>query len=326
MAARRDMARLAAGSAACFLLLAVTNAGAVSTRTASWADDGPALTVDTSSDQDELDVTLIFGVAGPPARTTISVPAGFELFPARPPGTFIGEIDIFASSGNYGASALLRLTGEVAAAPLDDASEAAAQGCSPGKHIAIWSAELSLLGQPLELPIYVSSADPPATGLKLDICAPALAAGVGGLVPLLPPDQHSPLPAKGYELRALVPVPHLLTLHARYQGSTRTALLTGRLTANGTPRSGVKIYFDILERTVTPTGVRFHDALAGPVKTNAAGRYSFRRRLTHTAGLQAFVEDTRGRCEGPSTVPAGCLSTTTSSGRSTTITLTVPRH
>src|SRR6266571_2582206 len=55
---------------------------------------------------DELDVTLIFGVAGPPARTTITVPAGFELFAARPPGTFIGEVDIFASSGNYGASAL----------------------------------------------------------------------------------------------------------------------------------------------------------------------------------------------------------------------------
>ena len=122
-----------------------------------------------------------------------------------------------------------------------------------------------------------------------------------------------------------MPVPHLLTLHARYESSTKTALLTGRLTANGKPRSGVKIYFDILQRTVTPTGVRFHDAVAGPVKTNAAGRYSFRSRLSHTAGLQAFVEDTTNRCAGASTAPAGCLSTTTSSSRSATITLAVPR-
>src|SRR5216684_2322455 len=50
--------------------------------------------VEALADQSELDVTLTFGVAGPPARTTVTVPAGFELFPTRPPGTFIGEIDL----------------------------------------------------------------------------------------------------------------------------------------------------------------------------------------------------------------------------------------
>lgn len=356
MAGRSHTARLAVASTALFLLLAATNAGAASTQTASWSDDGAALTVDALADQAELDVTLTFGVSGPPARTTLTVPAGFDLFPARPPGTFIGEIDISASSGSYGASALTRLSGEVASAPLDQAAEAAAQACSPGTHLAIWTAELSLLGQPIDLPIYVSSADPPAGGLKLDICAPALIAAAGGPAPLLPmasltlslleldpptthgsylwraivtplaPDQHTPLPAKAYELRALAPVPHTLTLHARYQPSTRSALLTGRLTADGKPRSGVKIYFDILQRTVTPKGVRYHDTTAGPAKTNTAGRYSFRSRLTHSAGLQAIVPDTTGRCDGPSTAPAGCVSTTTSASRSTTITLAVPHH
>ena len=355
MAGRRHTARLAVASTALFLLFAATNAGTAFTKSASWTDDGAALIVDAPADQGEVDVTLVFGVAGPPARTTLTVPAGFELFPTRPPGSFIGEIDIFASSGSYGASALTRLSGEVASAPLDVASEAAAQTCSPGTHLAIWTAELSLLGQPIDLPIYVSSAAP-AGGLILDICTPTLIAAAGGPPPLLPmanltltlleldppkahgsylwrasvtplaPDQHSPLPAKAYELRALVPVPHRLTLHARYQAPTRSALLTGRLTADGKPRAGVKIYFDILQRTVTPTGVRYHDTIAGPTKTNTAGRYTFRSRLTRSAGIQAIVPDTTSRCDGPSTAPAGCVSSTTSAGRSTTITLAVPRH
>ena len=191
------------------------------------------------------------------------------------------------------------MSGEVASAPLDDASEAAAQACSPGTHLAIWTAELSLLGQPIDLPIYVSSAAP-AGGLILDICTPTLIAAAGGPTPLLPmatltltlleldpptahgsylwrasvtplaPDQHSPLPAKAYELRALVPVPHTLTLHARYEPSTRTALLTGRLTADGKPRAGIKIYFDILQRTVTQTGAGHDGALRRPF--DRAGR------------------------------------------------------
>lgn len=354
MAGRSHSARVAVGSAA-LILLAAAHADAAATRSTSWVDDRPVLTVAALSDDEELDIRLAFGAAGPPARATVTVPAGFALYPARPPGAFVGEIKLFASSGDYGATALTLLTGEIEAAPLDDAGEAAAQACSPGKHLAIWTAGLSLLGQPLELPIYVARADPPARGLKLDICAPALAAS-GGSAPLLPmaslslsllqldpptahggylwraivtplaPDQQSPLPAKTYELRSLIPIPHTLTLHARYQSSTRTAFIDGRLTANGKPRAGVDVYLDILERTVTPTGIRFHDTTAGPVKTNPAGRYFLRKHLAHTAGLQAVVRDTTRRCDGPSAAPAGCLDATTAATRSTTITLVVPRR
>jgi hypothetical protein len=187
-----------------------------------------------------------------------------------------------------------------------------------------------VLGQPLTLPIYVSNADPPARGLKLDICAPALAAVAGGPAPILPiarltlsllqldppathgdyvwnalvtplaPDRHSPLSTKTYELRALVPVPQTLTLHARYLRASKTALLTGRLTAAGRPRAGAAVYFEIYQRTVTPKGIRYHDSIVGPATTNRDGRYRFRTRLAHTAGLQAFVQEATAGCAAPS--------------------------
>lgn len=355
MARRRHTARIAVAALVVAVGFVAATAAFGFTRTGAWFEDTPSLSVEPNGEQSELYVTLSFGASGPPARVTLSAPAKFDLWPVRPPGTFIGEVAVLAASGDYGSSARSLLRGEIAAARLDDASETAAQACSPGTHVAVWMAELSLLGQPLDLPIYLSNAAPPRSGLELDICAPALATPAGGPPPLLPiesltfelmqldppeehgsylwqamitpfgPDLHSPLPAKTYEIRALVPLPQKLTLNATYRRTTETATFTGRLTANGVPRAAAKIYIDVLQRTVTSKGIRYNDSTVGPAKTNAAGVYVLHTRLRHTAGIQAVVRSTTSRCDDRSMAPGGCRSTTTSSSRSATVTLVVPR-
>jgi hypothetical protein len=357
MAATRTAARLLACSAFASLLLGgATGAVGAPNRGASGWNDRAQLYVDAPTDESELDVTLDFGAAGPPARATLEVPAGFQLYPDRPPGTFIGNAEVYAAAGGYGTSAVTTLDGEVVAAPVDGAAEAAAQSCSARKHIAIWQIDFSLLGQPVGLPIYVSAQDPPNAGVRLDFCAPTLAAPTGATAPALPiasislalpeldpptthddyvwssiitplaPDQHTALPDKAYELRAIVPVPNTLTLRGHYQPRSHLAILTGTLTANGKPRPNVTVLFIGLARKVTPGGIVYADFPAGSTKTDRHGRYSFHHTIRRTTGFIAIARNTESRCEGPSKAPAGCLNTTTASSRSDPVTISIPHR
>jgi hypothetical protein len=103
---------------------------------------------------------------------TISVPPGFDFYPDRPEATLVGVGTAAAADSSYGSDTFTLLQGQLVAERLDAAAESDAQSCSPGKHVAIWNLELSLLGQLLELPVYVSEA---GDGLKLDLCAPSFA-------------------------------------------------------------------------------------------------------------------------------------------------------
>src|SRR5206468_5635633 len=123
--------------------------------------------------------------------------------------------------------------------PLDAAAESTAQSCSPGEHLALWNLKISLLGEPLDVPIYVSDAKDEPGHLRLDICLPSLPSSDPSAARRLPlsslqlaipeydvpktpglylwraritplaPNRRTPLEQKAYELRAVLPRPHI---------------------------------------------------------------------------------------------------------------------
>jgi hypothetical protein len=339
--------RLATGLLALLALLLVCVGGAsaaTTSRTALASGEGAWMVVDPlGGDFPELDLSLSFGDGAPPARLVLFVPAGFALYPQRPAGSPIGQAMAFAADGSFGIGDAALLAGPIAAA---ENRPDAAPGCGGADRLALWQLRLSLLGQPLDMPIAVSRPGPgapPDAALELDLCLPTLPAANGALLPInllrmsldeleapavrgsylwhafvtpVAPDRHSPLPEKTYELRALLPLPHLLTLHGRYELKSHKALLHGRLTAAGEPRGGVRVELIRLVRRVTPRGVVYRDSYAGSVRTGANGSFTLKTPLRRTAGFVAVVHDSLGRCRGASLAPAGCSSTSTTGTQS----------
>ena len=323
---------------------------------AQASGDAPTLLVRVADDPDwpGLELVFDFGSAGNPASVSLFPPASFELYPVRPRGRVIGRAVVYAGDFSYGSSATTLLSGPIVADSMDAVSEAKAAACSPGQHIAVWRVQLSLLGQPFELPIYIASAGrdqgDPTPRFRLDLCAPPLPGGDAALpivglafsledleaprtaglhvwqavVTPLAPDQRSSLPDRIYELRATVPVPHRITLVGRYAAKDRRAVLTGRLSATGRPRPGARVYFVALVRRVTPNGVVFNDRLAGSTLTGANGAYQFRTRISQTTGFVAIVPEAVVACPG-SQMPRGCPSATVSGVQSEPITVSVPK-
>jgi hypothetical protein len=334
-------------------LLALGGGG---TSRASWGERQDLLVRAVGGDYPELDVTLdVASDDGPPGRIVIYVPARFQLYPDRPPGSAVGTVSIEAEDSSFGTPTDSSLAGDIVAQQLDAAAEEAAQACSPGKHVALWNLQLSLLGQPLDVPLYLArtgAGDPPGPRLKLVLCAPTLPAqdpasaralpisfvslsltdvaaprALGSylwraVVTPLAPDRRTLRQGRAYEVRALVPVPNRLTLGGRY--SAGQAILTGRLTAGGRPRARVQVRIVKLARVITPSGVVFRDAIAGFVRTDRTGRFTFRAKLPKTAGFVAFVDEGSTRCSGRSIAPGGCKGTSIAGTGSEALTVSVP--
>ena len=347
---------LATGLLALVALLLVGLGGAsaaTTSRTALASGEGAWLVVDPlGGEYPELDLSLSFGDGAPPARLVLYAPSGFALYPERPAGSPIGQAEAFAADGSFGIGDAALLAGPIAAA---ENRPDAAPGCGGADRLALWELRLSLLGQPLDMPIAVSRPGPgapPDAALQLELCLPTLPAANGALLPInllrisldeleapaargsylwhafvtpVAPDKHSPLPEKTYELRALLPLPHLLTLHGRYESRSRKALLHGRLTGAGQAQAGVRVEFIRLVRRVTPRGVVYRDSYAGSVRTGANGSFTLKTALRRTAGFVAVVHDSLGRCRGASLAPGGCSSTSTTGTQSEPITISVPR-
>ncbi|HEX6699916.1 MAG TPA: hypothetical protein VF101_04220 [Gaiellaceae bacterium] len=315
---------------------------------ASAEVDGPTLAVGVDDGEyPELDVALDMADRGAPARLVLYVPQGFDLYPDRPEGSPLGAV-LAVAADSFGSESVL--AGQIVAR--QNAPDAA-PGCGPGPRLALWELDLSLVGQPLPVPVAVSPAGagaPSGAGLRLDICPPMLPGADGALLPLrklalrfdelgppsaagryvwravvtpLAPDHRSALEQRTYEVRALVPVPHRLTLRGRYVARSQTAVLTGRLYDGGIPLGGARIHFISLVRRITPKGVRIDDAYAGAVRTSASGAFTFRKRIRRTTGFVAFIDDRIGACTEPTTAPAGCASTTTTGVESNPITVGV---
>ena len=339
------------------LVLLLAGAGgtsaATTSRTALASGDGAWMVVDPlGGDYPELDLSISFGDGAPPARLVLYVPTGFALYPQRPAGSPIGQAMAFAADGSFGIGDAALLTGPIAAA---ENRPDAAPGCGPADRLGLWQLRLSLLGQPLDVPIAVSQPGPGApadAALQLELCLPTLPAANGALLPLnqlrisldeleaptargsyqwhafvtpVAPDKHSPLPEKTYEVRALLPLPHLLTLHGRYEPKSHKALLRGRLTGAGQAQGGARVEFIRLVRRVTPRGVVYRDSYAGSVRTGANGSFTLKTPLRRTAGFVAVVRDSLGRCRGATLAPGGCASTSTTGTQSEPITISVPR-
>ncbi len=295
-----------------------------------------------------LEVAYGRGVVG---HITVFVPRGTEIYPIRPPGAAVGDASLVASDTSFGGNTESTLEGQIVSGPLP----ATPQTCTTQPPTAVWLLQLSLLGQPYTIPIYLSPAttgDPPDAGYKLELCAPLLPQ-TGNATPLpLPitslllqipdivpptstglyvwralitpfaPDRHTLLPAATYELRATTPVPYQLTLHGRYNRRTHLVNLNGRLTAGRAPRAHVPIEVTALVRRVTNTGVQFLDYRAGRTRTTTSGSYALRTRLRRTTGFFATADPTTTSCPPPSPAPAGCLSSTYPGAQSDPITIT----
>ena len=335
------------------LMLGAEPAATRPTSASSWEGE-PQLRI-TSSDGSYPEVHLALDVAtdsGAPGRITIYVPHGFAIYPDRPAGSAVGSVEITAQDDSYGTSTESTLAGDIVAQP----PSTTAPTCAVGTYTGIWQLELSLLGQPLDVPLYVAGTDandPPGAGTKLTLCAPTLPSSDPSsarafpistldlflsdlepprhhgsyvwraLVTPLAPDRKTPLPSHAYELRAVVPVPHRLTLTGRYVPANHVAVLRGRLTANGAPRAHVSIRIVALVRRVTPTGAIVQDRIAGSTRTTATGAYSFRAAMRKTTGFLAVAQVTATRCQGPRITPAGCQSTTLPAIQSDPITVAV---
>ncbi len=232
------------------------------------------------------------------------------------------------------------------------------QACSPGEHLAAWRIDLSLLGQQLHIPIAISRTgpnDPPDAALKLELCPPTLPAQDGttaGTLPIAelqltledvvaPPqrgqhfwralvtplaiDEHTLLPGATYELRGRTPAPNTLTLLGRYDPKTRKAMLRGQLKAAGTPRSRVALTLIRLSRRISPKRISFDDRIVGRAVSNRAGAFGFRSSINSTTSFMVIAQAQSGKCTGPTTAPAGCLSDSVAGIQSEPITLS-PRR
>jgi hypothetical protein len=348
--------RILVGSTSC-ALLALSMVGAATpapTRPGTtWGGEGRFVVETSDNEYPELQLTLEPDPEhGLPANVSIDVPAGFELYPDRPPASLVGEAVVFSADSAYGGSGATLLQGAIVGDTLNPATELAAQSCSPGTHLAAWKIKVSLLGEPVDVPIYLSA---PAGGsrLKLDICIPSLPGADGAPGRILPisslrlflpefdvpkardlyvwrarvtplaPDRRTPLPQKAYELRAIVPRPHVLSLRGRYDRNAHVAVLQGRLTAAGKPRAGARIYFMALDRTIGGGEILFNDRPVGSVRTTAQGTYTFRKKIRKTTGFLAFVDSATSRCPSAVDPPGGCVSSTTAGTRSDPITVGV---
>jgi hypothetical protein len=288
--------------------------------------------------------------AGFVGHVTIEAPAGFNLYPDRLPGSPIGEGVAYAVDESFNSTGLSLMHGQIVAAELDATAKATGRACAGSvEPVALWTFRLSVVGQPVDIPIYLSQ-DGERT--RLDLCVPRITPSA----PLLPlvqmhllfpdlspprttgsyvwsavvtpaaPDHRNLAPEQAYELRALVPVPHAVTLRGRYDARRHQVVLRGRVTAAGKPREHVRVAFTGFIRKVTSHGIDYDDFFAGSALTNAAGSFSFRHRLTRTTGFYAVVDDVTGPCDGTAAAPGGCLSTTTSGAAGEPITVSVPRR
>src|SRR3989442_2862667 len=136
----KRLLRLAALLLAAFGALAFAG-NALATQKMAVSQSSSSLTIKLNQDQSDVQ----------PAKITIYVPAGYQLNATQAAGTKIGTTtgQAFARDLNIP----LPLTGDVIVA---DASKYTTSSCSPGAHIAVWLLNLSVAGQTISLPVYVT--------------------------------------------------------------------------------------------------------------------------------------------------------------------------
>ena len=283
----------------------------------------------------EFDLTIPPS-ARAPARVRLYV-AGYGIDLNAPVGKTVGTINGAVRT----AKGLAPLTGSVVVAdPHFFDRDIRVQACVPGFHAAAWKLLVNVGGVTASLPLLLDPSNPNEKLLgdyRLVLCLGAPGDDTDGYGPALPeggkltalqldfkrtvfntPTRRgvyvqrvfltsyaaaSPEPGSETELRSLAPLPHMLTLTARYDRRTGRGIVSGRLTAAGEVEPGrlVELY-----ATRTPFGPL---RPFGGAWTRRDGSYLFSKPVSHRLFVFAVVRDRVFRRCGPTPSPApqGCI-------------------
>jgi hypothetical protein len=300
---------------------------AFATQRIAVSQTATSLTIKVSQDQSDPQ----------PAKITIYLPSLYQLHATGAIGSTIGTTSgqIFARD----LSIALPLSGNVVVL---DPAQHTKDACSPGNHLAVWDLHLTVAGQAIDLPVYVSATTGGETALgqaKLETClGPAdVPAGSAGRSPngaqlldatftvnnqVTPPVGSSGWTSFWTPYTAGTGVPNLggtvearsvvgpgaATIVSRVTNRKRKLLrLSGRVTQSGIPVGGVRV------RLLINSKARFSTT------TSANGTYLFRlrntkRRLSTTffqASVTAPARDiTATGCANPTQPGISCVSAT----------------
>ncbi len=299
----RYLAALAAIGLAC-VFVAAAGAG----RTSRTADPTTALAVrafqTTPGAAADTEIEVFAPASVPIAAVTIYVPAGYRItLPGANAKVGDAAVQFRSSGGSNQAGAVVTA---------DDPARHTADACAPGTHAGVWLLSATVGGRGLVIPIYVDPATAdvaPKAAYSLKLCLDAATAA--GFVfeevdidlpqvltnpstatayvwrALLTPYGAGEVPdaARTVEAQSLVPLPHRLTLGARYDAKKHTVTLSGVTTiAGGIPAAG----FDV--GIASSTSSKFSSVkLFANAKTDKRGRYTVTKPLRQTTYFFSFI-------------------------------------
>lgn len=210
--------------------------------------------------------------------------------------------------------------------------------CAPGRHAAVWTAN-PIVWQQNRVAIRVF-ADPTNSehasygAYRLTLCdIPFLAFHLRGAFTgptatgvytwrafVTPLDSTgSPFPDSTYELRAIVPVPHVLHVRTSYLVRSRTLVVSGRVTAAGGPDAGADVEIFQTDDVRQPL---YFDGVTG-----ADGTFRFTKRVGQASGAKTISFDASTWKDEPCTSPSPfryCRQRT--SPATLSFTATIPRR
>lgn len=354
MARRRSRSRLGAAALVVALLVALGSAGAA--RPVGGAPDVAALTVMVGSQEGQSYLLVALegvsptsrgggSLASTPAAFTMTSPPGFSV--ATPaPGTPVGQVlgALIAGNGDtsgaaYGGGTLTTVD------PAAFAADPAAQQCAPGAHAIALRASFTVLGQTVSLPaaVDVDAADQRFTlrmctvvapspqfpkGLALALPSIFLTGVVGGpagageylwsarVTPTITGTVEGD-PARAFDIRARIVVPHVLTVRTGYDARQKRGIVNGKLTLQGKPRAGAEV------EIATFSGD--DDLGQTTVRTDASGAFSARVPVRGRTQVDVEVPYDPARCRDASDAPGGCVSETLMTPDPVIATIRAPR-
>lgn len=323
-------------------------AAATSASATRGQDDGPeffVLTAAVGTHSLAIISIQVDGTRSPTARIVMYMPAKTSLELAKKTGDKLGSILGILE----GQSPVLLGATIVVGDPATYANDERAQACAPGAHAAMWEASTSLLGQVVNVPMFIdptAGAESTLGAFKLQACfSPAQFAGPKGsplqavlfnfedvlkapsgagthvwraFVGPIGADGSTADASTTYELRSVLPLPEQLAVKSRYDTKLKQGVITGRYTVQGKGQSGAEV-----EVVQEPTGSQ--EPITRRVVTASDGSFRVRAKLARTTLFLVGVGLSSRPCSGASTAAGGCLNETVIPPLPTTVKVTVPK-
>jgi hypothetical protein len=257
-----------------------------------------------------------------PARFVVDVPTGYALDLSAQPGETVAVVSLSVVGAD---SSFENGFGDLKAA---DPAAYASDPCAPGLHAAVWTVPMSIAGQRVVLTVFVDPGGGPGVAYTLQACPPPVPARGGSarvtlvvtdLLALARPSAPgryvwrtvaTPPTGDAYELQAVEPVPERALVQARYDARARTAIVSGRVLADGQPVAGAGL---LLETA----------GLDGPSlegRTASDGSFALRVGIRRTTDFLVTVSLVVGPCEVAPVAPGGCISSVTAAPGAATAT------